>query len=328
MESVRYAQAALAARPTSYLAHCKLAACLALATRFEDGLKEARIAYQLAPTIAINQLTLGQILTFLHRPDEGLPLMIRACEIEPNHPDWYTVLGIAYAEQNRHEDALPVFRRAISIDPKRWVAHQRLRESLQKLGRWEESRLAWRQLLDADPPDQEAWDGYAELTLYLGDEDEYRRVRTELLKRFGEVTDPRVAERTGRACLLLPLSDDELRQSTRLIDRALASQREKPDWLLPYFRFAKALAEYRGARLENALTLLDAATLNTLGPAPGLLLAMVQHRLGHSDTARDNFRTAVASYGWDAKSATNREAWMYHLLRSEAGTVLASRTRE
>jgi len=324
MESVRYAQAALAARPTSYLAHCKLAACLALGYRFEDGLKEARIAYQLAPTIAINQLTLGQILTFLHRPDEGLPLMIRACEIEPNHSDWYAVLGIAYAEQNRHEDALTVFRRAISIDPKRWVAREKLRESLQKLGRWEESRLAWRQLLDADPPDQEAWDGYAELCLYLGHEDEYRRVRTELLKRFGDVNDPRVAERTGRACLLMPLSDDEQRQATRLINRALASQQEKPDWLLPYFRFAKALAEYRAGRLEGALALLDGETLRILGPAPRLLLAMVQHGLGQAGAPGDSLRAAAASYDWDPKKATGREAWMYHLLRREAETVLAS----
>ena len=133
------------------------------------------------------------------------------------------------------------------------------------------------------------------------------------------------ASRSERvACLLLPLSDDELRQATRLIDRALASQREKPDWLLPYFRFAKALAEYRAARLENALTLLDAQTLRILGPAPGLLLAMVQHRLGHSHAARHNLSTAAASYDWDPKKATDREARMFHLLRREAETVLAS----
>jgi serine/threonine-protein kinase len=58
-------------------------------------------------------------------------------------------------------------------------------------------------------------------------------------------------------------------------------------------------------------------------PAPRLLLAMVQHRLGKADPARDSFRAAVASYVWDAKSATDREAWMFHLLRREAETVLA-----
>ena len=195
---------------------------------------------------------------------------------------------------------------------------------MQKLGRWDESRLAWRHLLDRNPPEQVAWDGYAELCLYLGHADEYRRVRTELLERFGDVTEPRVAERTGRACLLQPLSDDELRQASMLIDRALAADLKGNDWLIPYFRFAKALAEYRARRYENARSLLPEDTLNVLGPAPRLLLAMVQHRLGQTDAARASLSAAVASYVWDPNKATDREAWMYHLLRREAEAVLAS----
>ncbi len=324
-EAIRYSQAALATRPTSHLAHCKLAASLAAANRLEEGLTEARIAYQLGPTIATNQMFVGHILTSLHRPEEGLPFMNRACEMEPNHADWYVCIGIAHAEQNRHEDAISLFRRAISMEGKSWSAYEKLRESLRKLNRWDESRLVWRQWLDLNPPDHRAWDGYAELCLFLGDEAEYRRARTELLKRFGKTTDPQVAERTGRSCLLLPASEDELQQATSLIDRALATERAKPGWLLPYFRFAKALAEYRAERLEAALALLDWDTLRILGPAPRLLLAMVQHGLGKADAAGDTFNAAAASYVWDPKKATDREAWMYHLLRREAETVLASK---
>jgi tetratricopeptide (TPR) repeat protein len=324
-EAVRYAQAALVTRPNSYYAHGQLAASLAAASRLEEALKEARIAYELAPTIAINQLNLGQILATLHRPDEGLPLMIRACETEPNHPDWHVAVGIGYAEQNRHEDAVRAFRRALSIDPKWSTAHPKLRDSLQKLNRWEESRLAWREIIDLDPPDQAAWDGYAELCLFLGHEDEYRRIRTQLLKRFGNVTDPQVAERTGRACLFLPSSDDELRQASMLIDRALAANLEKKAWLLPYFRFAKALAEYRAGRYENANTLLSAETLKVLVPGPQLLLAMVQYRLGQADTARETLKVTIAAFNWDTQIATNREAWIYHLLRREAEALLATR---
>jgi eukaryotic-like serine/threonine-protein kinase len=129
----------------------------------------------------------------------------------------------------------------------------------------------------------------------------------------------------GRACLFLPASEDELRQATNLIHLALASEQAKPSWLQPYFRFAMALAEYRAGRLESALTLLDGDTQQVLGPAPCLLLAMVQHRLGKADAARASFRAGVPAYVWDAKRATDREAWMYHLLRREAETVLASR---
>jgi serine/threonine-protein kinase len=185
-------------------------------------------------------------------------------------------------------------------------------------------KSSWHNWLQVNPYEGSAWDGYAELCLYLGNEAEYSRSRKELLKRFVKTTDPQVAERTGRTCLLLPASEDELKQATALIDRALAADTAKYGWAMPYFRFAKALAEYRAGNLESALTLLDGDVLRILGPTPRLLLAMVQHRLGKKDAARDSLRTATAAYDWDVKKATYREAWMYHLLRREAETVLAS----
>ncbi len=228
------------------------------------------------------------------------------------------------AGKKQHAEAIDVQRKAIALDPKWWIAHRELRNTLLELHQPEKAHIAWREWLAQGPPDLEAWDGYAEFSLFLRDKAEYRRARKELLERFGSSADPRVAERVGRACLFLPASEDELRQANNLIDRALASEKAKPYWLLPYFRFAKALAEYRAGRLESALTLLDGETLRILGPAPHLLLAMVQHRLGKVDAARGNFRAAAASYVWDAKRATDREAWMFHLLRREAETVLAS----
>ena len=326
IESVRYSQAALATRPTSHLAHGQLAASLLVANRLEEGLKEAQTAPQLAPSHPVYQMILGNILTKLHRPDEGLSYMIQACELESNRPDWNVAIGIAYAELNRHEDAISRYRRAISINAKWWLAHDKLRESLQKLNRWEESRQAWRETIDLDPSDQAGWDGYAELCLFLGNEGEYRRIRTQLLQRFGNVTDPRVAERTGRACLFLPMSDDELRQASMLIDRALAANLEKEAWLLPYFRFAKALAEYRAGRYENANSLLSQETLKVLVPGPQLLLAMVQYRLGQADPARPDAQSSDRRLRLGhSESHQSCEVWIYHLLRREAETLLAPR---
>ena len=75
------------------------------------------------------------------------------------------------------------------------------------------------------PPEHDDWFGYAELCLFLGDEAEYRRARDDLLAQFGSATDPTVAERTGRACLLLPAAEDELRQAVALTERAVAAGR-------------------------------------------------------------------------------------------------------
>src|SRR5262249_9151550 len=122
-----------------------------------------------------------------------------------------------------------------------------------------------------------------------------------------------------------PATDDELKQATALIDRALAADQAKYGGIIPYFRFAKGLAEDRAGRVKNAPEPLQGGTLRVLPPAPGLLLAMVQHRLGQTDAARKTFTAGIAAYNWDAAKATDREAWMYHLLRREAETVLASK---
>ena len=60
---------------------------------------------------------------------------------------------------------------------------------------------------------------------------------------------PYIAEPVGRACLLLPGTEDELRRAAALIDRAVAAKGSTPDWIYRFFLFAKGLAEYRQGRL-------------------------------------------------------------------------------
>ena len=182
----------------------------------------------------------------------------------------------------------------------------------------EEARAAWQQAIALQPPDHQTWDGYAELCLYLGHDDEYRRACQLLLSRFGGSTDPAIAERTGRACLFLPVSDDELRSAVTLLDRALAADQSRYGGFMPYFRFAKGLAEYRAGRLDSARALLDGDTMKILEPAPHLLMAMIQHQQGQPQIAQKSLEAAVARFDWNPTKANNREAWMYHILRREA----------
>ena len=341
-ESVRYFQAAIALQPAHPGLHRNLGKALGDLGKWDEALVELKEAARLVPDSASYSTAIGVALNNLKRPAEAERRLRQVLEAHPGYPPCLTSLGYSLFQQGRHEEAFDTYQRAIAADPNFADAYRLLKEHYLVLRRWEEAREVWQQWLASSPPliyiwgdyaevrvgsnphDQESWDGYAELCLYTGYEAEYRRARTELLKRFGSVSDPRVAERIGRACLILPASDDELLQATSLIDRALASQREKPDWVLPYFRFAKALAEYRAGRLKGALALLEGETLRILGPAPRLLLAMVQHGLGQAGAAGESLSAAVASYDWDPKKATGREAWMYHLLRREAETVLAS----
>ena len=97
-------------------------------------------------------------------------------------------------------------------------------------GRLDEARVAWQTALEGNPLDHNDWFGYAELCLFLGREDEYRRARRDLLARFSITTNPYFAERTGRACLLMPATGEELRQAAALARgrgvRPIGSRRE------------------------------------------------------------------------------------------------------
>ena len=104
-----------------------------------------------------------------------------------------------------------------------------------------EALADWKQELARRPPAHDAWFGYAELCLFLGDEAEYRPARRDLLAQFGATTNPDVAERTARACLLLPPPADELRQAVALVKRTVAVGRSGHEFI-PYYRFTEGLA--------------------------------------------------------------------------------------
>ncbi len=303
-------------------AHSNLGVALASKGRLDEAIGQFKLALHDPLYAAAAHNNLGYALQMKGQRNDAIGHFRQAIRLQPGYALAHFHLAHCLRDTGRLDESIGHYERAMALDPGEARANKELRGVLLRLGRGDEVCFAWRKELQAGPPVLAAWDGYAELCLFLGRKDEYRRARTELLKRFGGTADHRVAERVGRSCLLLPASEDELRQATNLIDRALASEKAKPGSLLPYFRFAKALAEYRAGHLESALTLLDGKTQRVLGPAPRLLLAIVQHRLGKADAARETFRAAAASYVWDEKKATDREAWMCQLLRSEAETVL------
>ena len=122
--------------------------------------------------------------------------------------------------------------------------------------RWSELRPVWGKTLEGDRSDHDYWYGYAELCLYLGQEDEYLRARQALIARFGTSDSPQVAERTARACLLLPMSGEEMSKAVSLADLAAQADRKKFAAVYPYFQFVKGFAEYRRGNLDQAIAIL------------------------------------------------------------------------
>jgi len=192
---------------------------------------------------------------------------------------------------------------------------------LLRLGRLNEAQAAWKAVLKTDPPEHGPWHGYAELCLFLGDEDEYRRARRDLLERFGDTTDPYVAERAGRACLLLPGTDNELAQAVAIAERAVA--RNSGELAAePWFEFTRGLAQYRLGHYDRAIALMRGDAATVIGPAPGLVIAMAQHQNGQADQARKTLASAVQAYDWSANQVRDVHGCILHLLRREAERMI------
>ena len=192
---------------------------------------------------------------------------------------------------------------------------------LLRLGRLNEARAAWKLALEAEPLEHNAWYGYAELCLFLGEEDEYRRARQALLERFGATANPFEAERTGRACLLMPATADELRRAVALAERTVAKH-SSDEWAHPYFEFVRGLAEYRQGHFDRAISAMRGDASRVLGPGPGLVLAMALHQKGQADEARRTLASAVLSRDWTANRVHDTDGCIVHALRREAEALI------
>ena len=161
------------------------------------------------------------------------------------------------------------------------------------------------------------------MCLFLGREDDYRRARRALLARFFLTSNPYFAERTGRACLLLPASGDELRQAAALTRRAASSDPSVHGGAHPWFMFARGLAEYREGKFDQAISTMrgDASILD--GPMPRLIVAMALHQKRQLAKARKALESAILSYDWRADQARDQGAWICHVLRREAEGLIS-----
>jgi len=243
--------------------------------------------------------------------------------------DVRTRLADVLLDLGRREEAVVKLREALALceplelDDAFKQARTTWFEAMARGGTWDEGLVELQENLAARANSIQSWFGYAELCAFLGRNDDYRDARADLLERFGESTDPQVCESVGRACLLLPASGDELARSRALIERAVASVR---DWRLPYFMLARALAEYRAGRADAALSSVrDGAVAQALFPAPKLVEALALGRTGRTAEARHALAQAATavdwgsrSVDWSQRSATNREMWIFHVLRREA----------
>jgi serine/threonine-protein kinase len=213
---------------------------------------------------------------------------------------------------------IAVQEREIALDPKLADPRRAVPIELLGEGRLEEARRAWQTVLEANPLDHNVWSGYAELCLFLGREDEYVRARQDLLARFFLTSNPYFAERTSRACLLLPATGDELRQAVALARRAAGADPSACGEDYSWFLLARGLAEYREGKFDQAISTMRGGPSHLGGPVAHLVLAMALYQVGQLGEARKTLAAATLSDDWRSVQARDNGVWIGHLLRREA----------
>lgn len=322
-EATGYYRTALALRPQTVALHYALGGLYLAQRRWDECIAEFEQAVRLAPDNAWCHNRLGFALAWKGCEDEAITHFRQAIRLDPNLGWSHYFLAVALERKNCLAEAVDEFQEAARLVPeKRAEWNRNLRGLLLRHGRGAEALAVWKAELATHPQAHNDWFGYAELCLFLGDEAEYRRARHDLLAQFGTTTDPAVAERVGRACLLLPAPEDELRQAVALTERAVAAGRPGHEAAYPYFLFAEGLARYRQGRLDDIIQMMAGEAASVMGPSPRIVLAMAQHEKGQKDQASKNLTAAILSHDWTASKADGHDAWIAHILRREAQALI------
>ena len=322
VEAGSYYRAALASRPGAAVAYTALGDAFNAQQLRDEATAYYRRAVQIDPQYARGHTNLGNILQDVGQFDEAIACYRRALEVDPGYAWAHYDLAKTLRDVGRKDEALEHYRQYHALDPANTHVANILRADLVWRGRGEEVRQEWKKALEADPPGHDAWFGYAELCLFLGDEAEYRRARQDLLRRFAATNDPYVAERTSRAVLLLPAAGDELQAAATLADRAVAAKATVPQLVYPYFLFAQGLAEYRQGHFDRAISIMTADARTVMGPAPRLVVAMAEYRSGQQQEARKTVAGAISGFDWSAAQVGSRDHWIWHILRREAEALM------
>jgi WD40 repeat protein/tetratricopeptide (TPR) repeat protein len=197
-------------------------------------------------------------------------------------------------EQTRHwSTALSYLGRLIQAQPRDRALWARLGSAQAALGHWRLADAALSRAIQLGIDDSIVWYDLARVHLAQEDQNRYRRICTDMLRRFSRRPDSLTANRIASTCTLSP------RVPVRLTQEIAAhfGARELVDTTL-------GATLGRAGRLNDAVSRLNQSIAMEPGGDPArtaLWLALCHHRLGHAHEAQ----------AWLEKG----ERWMEHLSR-------------
>jgi len=166
-----------------------------------------------------------------------------------------------------------------------------------RMGRFIEAVSDFEQVVQTDPYDHQPWFRLTLLLAQTGDVAKYRARCKEMLHRFSDTTDPAVATRIAKSCLVMPsvLDAEDVVLAERLADAALALT--PPGQYFPWRGMTAGLAEYRRGEFARAGEIIEGVG-PTMGEGNGwsackadvfLISAMTHQKLKETDKARAAF---------------------------------------
>jgi tetratricopeptide (TPR) repeat protein len=273
-------------------------------------------------------------------------LTLQKAKLGLDHPDTLRSiysLAYSYLVLGRHAEALKLLEETLALQkaklgpdhPDTLRSMNNLASTLVDLGRPGEALTAYCRSIALGSDDHNAWNHAAILWARTGDRAGYRGHCRRMLDRFGLTTDPIIAERTAKACLLLPMGGPEEAAASDLADRAVTMA--QGHWVQPWAEATRALAAYRRENFADAVAWADRCL--SQGPADWnrelpshLVRAMALSRLGRLDEAHpalarasDLYRAKVAIPRGRAEVGGWHDGVICEVLRREAEAYFLDR---
>jgi hypothetical protein len=162
-------------------------------------------------------------------------------------------------------------------------------------GEWREALTNYIYVVQYAPAEHMGYLYLAPLLLQMGDASGYRDCRAQILRQFGNTTDPRIAQRMAEASLLIPADANDMPVIEKMAAVAVSATPNHDNW--GFNLFAKGLAEYRLGHFAEAASLMRQIMPLDAGrycrTQAYLVLAMAQFHLNQADESRQSFAEAM-----------------------------------
>lgn len=138
---------AIELNPDYGTAHHWYGEALGMIGRFEDGIKELRLAQQVDPLSPIINADLGKLLFLARQPDQAIEQLRSTLELDPDLPLAHVFLGLAYNKTGLHKKAIAELERIAKAPDSRAIFKATLGFVYGQSGREAEARTILGELI-------------------------------------------------------------------------------------------------------------------------------------------------------------------------------------